>query len=340
MSTLSATGSEILVRVENLSVTLSSGILAVEGVDFEIGRGECVALVGESGCGKTLTALSLLRSLPPGVDRIDCARMELEGRRIDLLGRSGLRKLRGAEIAMVFQDPTTSFNPLFKIGDQLMETIRAHRRISSSDASELALKCLGDAGLEETARVFGSYPHQLSGGQRQRAFIAMALSTEPKLLIADEPTTALDVTVQRQILDLLARLAAQRGLSLLLITHNLAVVARMASRVLMMYAGQIVERSTVEQLFSSPAHPYARALLECLPRLERVCSRPPTIPGNVPQPGNWPVGCRFADRCSSKAAGCERPQSLAAYGGGGRLVRCHLAGKLAGQPGGDNDHSR
>jgi oligopeptide/dipeptide ABC transporter ATP-binding protein len=337
MPSLSATASDILVRVENLSVTLASSIRAVQGVDFEIGRGECVALVGESGCGKTLTALSLLRSLPPGVEKIDCARMELEGRRIDLMNPSDLRRLRGAEIAIVFQDPTTSFNPLFKIGDQLVETIRAHRKLSRQAAAELAMCCLSDAGLEEAGRVFASYPHQLSGGQRQRAFIAMALSTEPKLLIADEPTTALDVTVQRQILDLLARLATERGLSLLLITHNLAIVARLADRVLMMYAGQIVERATAGELFSSPAHPYTRALLDCLPSLDRVRSRPPTIPGNVPQPGNWPDGCRFADRCASKADGCESPQRLEAYGESGRMVRCHLAGEPAKRTGGKND---
>lgn len=337
MSTVAATDSEVLIRVENLSVTLSGGIRAVEGVSFEIGRGECVALVGESGCGKTLTALSLLRSLPPGVEKTDCDLMELEGRRIDLMSPSELRRMRGAEVAIVFQDPTTSFNPLFKIGGQLVETIRAHRNISSADASALAVRCLEEAGLQEAARVFGSYPHQLSGGQRQRAFIAMALSTQPKLLIADEPTTALDVTVQRQVLDLLARLAVERGLSLLLITHNLAVVARLADRVMMMYAGQIVERATAVELFSSPAHPYSRALLECLPSLDRVRAQPPTIPGNVPQPGSWPEGCRFAERCAMKASGCERPQRLVDFGGGGgRLVRCHLAGEHAKWTGGNN----
>ena len=336
MTTLAATDNAVLVRVENLSVTLSSGVRAVDGVDFEIGRGECVALVGESGCGKTLTALSLLRSLPPGVEKINCARMEFEGRRIDLMGRSDLRRLRGGQAAMVFQDPTTSFNPLFRIGDQLVETIRAHGRLSRTNATELAVRCLGEAGLDETVRVFGSYPHQLSGGQRQRAFIAMALCTEPKLLIADEPTTALDVTVQRQVLDLLARLARQRGLSLLLITHNLAVVARLADRVLMMYAGQIVERSTVEELFSAPVHPYSRALIECLPSLERVRSRPPTIPGNVPRPGHWPAGCRFIDRCTSAAEGCELPQVLKAMGPGGRLVRCHRVREPQHRVGGDD----
>ncbi len=326
MTVPAATDNAVLVRVENLSVTLAGAVRAVDGIDFQIGRGQCVALVGESGCGKTLTALSLLRSLPPGVEKIDCTRMEFEGRRIDLMGRSELRRLRGGQAAMVFQDPTTSFNPLFRIGDQLVETIRAHRKLPRAAATRLAMRRLGEAGLEEAARVFGSYPHQLSGGQRQRAFIAMALSTEPKLLIADEPTTALDVTVQRQIVDLLARLARQRSLSLLLITHNLAVVARLAGRVLMMYAGQIVECSTVEELFSTPAHPYSRALIECLPSLERVHREPPTIPGNVPRPGHWPAGCRFIDRCARAASGCELPQRLKAIGHGGRLVRGHLAG--------------
>ncbi|MBW7995567.1 MAG: ABC transporter ATP-binding protein [Candidatus Glassbacteria bacterium] len=334
-----ATGHETLIRVENLSVTLSSGVRAVDGVSFEIRRGECVALVGESGCGKTLTALSLLRSLPPGVDRIECGRIELGGRRLDRMPPGELRRVRGGEIAMVFQDPTTSFNPLFKIGAQIVETIRAHRRTGRGAAEETALEALEDAGLDGPSRIFDSYSHQLSGGQRQRAFIAMALATGPKLLIADEPTTALDVTVQRQILDLLARLAAERGLSLLLITHNLAVVAHLADRVLMMYAGQIVESAPAADLFSRPGHPYTRALLDCLPRLDVVRDQPPTIPGSVPRPGNWPAGCRFRDRCVSAAAGCENSQELEQLNQdkGDRLVRCWRAVELNGPQAGADD---
>jgi peptide/nickel transport system ATP-binding protein len=302
---------------------LSSGVAAVDGVSFTLRAGECVALVGESGCGKTLTALSLLRSLPPGVERIGCGRMEFDGRRLDELSSAELRRVRGGGIAMVFQDPTTSFNPLFTVGGQLVETIRAHIPESQAAARERALESLRDAGLPDAGRVFASYPHQLSGGQRQRAFIAMALATGPKLLIADEPTTALDVTVQRQILDLLARLAAEKNLALLLITHNLAVVARLADRVLMMYAGQIVESATVNELFDSPAHPYTRALLDCLPRLDAPRAVPPTIPGSVPQPGHWPPGCRFAGRCAFAADACVAAQQLTPLDNEpGRLVRC------------------
>jgi len=312
-----------LLEVRNLRVTLSSGIPAVDGVSFEIGRGECVALVGESGCGKSLTALSLVRAVPPEVGETAAEMILLGDRRVDRLDRGGLRRVRGGRVGMIFQEPSACLDPLFTVGSQIVETIRAHQPVSRPQARKRALAALEEAGLSESGRVFDSYPHQLSGGQCQRAFIALALATDPELLVADEPTTALDVTVQRRILDLLAELRRRRGLSLLLITHNLAVVARLADRVLMMYAGQVVEQAPAGELFSTPAHPYTQALLECLPDVDHPRPEPPTIPGVVPQPGNWPAGCRFRPRCRLAEEACAQEQMLERTGR--RLVRCWKA---------------
>ena len=318
-----------LLAVKDLRVTLASGDPAVDGVSFVIGRGECVALVGESGCGKSLTALSLLRAVPPEVGQSTAREIVLGELRLDRLERAGLRRVRGGRVGLVFQDPTACLNPLFTIGSQIVETIRAHRPAGRAQARAKALAALEETGLAEAARVFDSYPHQL-GGQCQRAFIALALATDPELLIADEPTTALDVTVQRRLLDLLAELSHRRGLSLLLITHNLAVVARLAHRVLIMYAGQVVEEAPVGELFSSPAHPYTRALLECLPDVDAPRPDPPTIPGVVPQPGNWPAGCRFRPRCQLAEQACGAVQKLVpAAGAGPKMVRCWKAAENA-----------
>ncbi len=314
-----------LLQVRELSVHLTGGVTAVDRVSFTLGARESLALVGESGCGKTLTALSLLRAVPPEVGRIEARGLEFEGRELTRLSPGELRRVRGSGIAMIFQDPSAALDPLFTVGDQLVETIRAHRRLGRRPARDLAERALSEAGLAESARVLASYPHQLSGGQRQRAMIAMALATGPRLLIADEPTTALDVTVQRQILELLAGLRRSRGLALLLITHNLSIVARLAGRVAVMYAGQIVEEAPVEQLFRAPAHPYTRALLACLPRVDRRVEEPGTIPGQVPRPGDWPAGCRFRPRCALAREGCERDQALRPLAAG-RSARCWLAG--------------
>lgn len=314
----------LLLVVRDMTVTLASGVTAVDRVSFEVRRGECLALVGESGCGKTLTALSVLRAVPGDVGRARADRLELDGLELGALDSREMRRIRGARISMIFQDPSASLDPLYRIGDQVIETIRSHLPLSKARARERALESLEEAGLAEPERIFASRPHQLSGGQRQRAVIAMALSTSPELLIADEPTTALDVTVQARILDLLAGLRLSRGLALLLITHNLSVVRRLADRVAIMYAGQIVESAPARELFGSPSHPYARALLECIP--SGAGEEPRTIPGQVPTPGNWPSGCRFRPRCSHAAAGCEAEQELRAHRSGERrLVRCHRA---------------
>ncbi|MBN2288578.1 MAG: ABC transporter ATP-binding protein [Candidatus Glassbacteria bacterium] len=315
-----------LLRVDDLSVNLSSGVPAVDSVSFELRRGECLALVGESGCGKTLTGLSLLLAVPPETGSTAAGSIRLDGCELTALGRKRLRSVRGGRISMIFQDPAAALNPLFTIGSQVVETILAHLEVSKAEARQRALGILEDVGLKNPQRFLGLYSHQLSGGQCQRAMIAVALSTEPELLIADEPTTALDVTVQRQILDLLVRLRREKGLALLLITHNLALVAHLADRVLIMYAGQIVESASLEELFEAPRHPYTRALLECIPRLDARPGLPATIPGNVPVPGRWPAGCRFRERCAAARPGCERPQRLQPLEARpGTLVRCWLA---------------
>ncbi|MEA1997007.1 MAG: ABC transporter ATP-binding protein [Gemmatimonadota bacterium] len=331
-----------LLEVIDLSVRLNSGAYAVDGVSFGIWRSECLAMVGESGCGKTLSALSLLQAVPPEIGRAEAGGISFEGRKLSALCRKELRSLRGGRISMIFQDPSAALNPLFTIGSQIVETIRAHKTVSRSRALRTAADALAEAGIVDTGRILDSYPHQLSGGQRQRAMIATALATEPVLLIADEPTTALDVTVQRQIIDLMGSLQRRRGLALLLITHNLSVVAQLADRVVIMYAGQIVESAPARELFQGGVHPYTRALFRCLPTMDTSCKEdwPETIPGAVPRPGGWPRGCRFRPRCSFAGnEACERPQELEPFKGRkDYTVRCSLAGKLPGdgilEPGG------
>ena len=313
-----------LLEVRELTVTLSSGMTAVDRVSFEVRRGECLALVGESGCGKTLSALSVLRAIPEDIGYSRAEGLLLDGLELGTLGGRDLRRVRGARVAMVFQDPSSALDPLYRIGDQIVETLRAHLPLSRSQARRRALESLEEAGLTDPERIFDSWPHQLSGGQRQRCVIATALSTSPELLIADEPTTALDVTVQARILDLLAGLRHSRGLALLLITHNLSVVRRLADRVAIMYAGQIMESAPAAALFTRPAHPYTRALLDCIPSGAGMELK--TISGQAPTPGSWPEGCRFRPRCYYAAAGCEARQELRPYDAGlSRLVRCHRA---------------
>ena len=269
----------------------------VDGVSFRLDRGETLALVGESGCGKSLTSLALLRLVPaPG--RID------EGSRIrlgdvDVLALRGeaLRQIRGRRIGMVFQDPMTSLNPVFTVGDQIVEGILAHFKMPRSRARDRALELLREVGIPDAAGRLKAYPHQLSGGMRQRVMIAIALAAEPEILVADEPTTALDVTVQAQILEVLDRLQASRGMAVLLITHDLGIVAGRADRVAVMYAGQIVEESPTARLFANPSHPYTQGLFASVPRITGPVTRLNPIRGTVPAPSAWPSGCRFRPRC-------------------------------------------
>jgi len=323
---------EPLLRVHNLRTYFHTGggvARAVDGVSFDIHAGETVGMVGESGCGKSVTALSLLRLVdPPGRIEPD-SRIEFEGKDLLSLDEEGIRRLRGNRIAMVFQEPMTALNPVFTIGDQVAEVARVHSDMGRKAAWERAIEMLNLVGIPDPRERAKSYPHQLSGGMRQRVLIAMALVMNPSLLIADEPTTALDVTIQAQILELLADLQQRLGLAVLLITHDLGVVAEVTSRVLVMYGGQIVERAPVRELFRDPRHPYTRGLLEAMPRLGRQRDRLAVIPGTVPPPTHWPSGCRFRDRCAYAWQRCadEAPPEYRVTDDHG--ARCHLVDEPA-----------
>ncbi len=298
---------------------------AVDGVSFDVNAHETVGIVGESGCGKSVTSLSLLRLIPaPG--RIESgSRIEFEGRDLLALNERAMRDIRGNRIAMIFQEPMTSLNPVFTIGDQVAEVARVHARVSRREAWARAVEMLKTVGIPAPADRAHEYPHQLSGGMRQRVMIAMALMMGPALLIADEPTTALDVTIQAQILELLAELQARLGMSIVLITHDLGVIAEVAKRVIVMYAGEVVEESPVETLFAHPHHPYTEGLLAAMPRLGQHRERLAVIPGTVPAPTAWPAGCRFHDRCPYAWERCVTEHPPLYQIGDGHLSRCHLA---------------
>ncbi len=299
---------EPLLRIEDL-VTVFEGaegaLRAVDGVSLEIAPGETVGLVGESGCGKSVLALSVLRLLPRPQARVAAGRVVWRGADLLALPDPAIRRVRGKEIAMIFQEPMTSLNPVLTIGSQIEEAIRVHEPVGRDEAWGRAVDLLGRVGIPNPAGRARDYPHQLSGGMRQRVMIAMALSCGPSLLIADEPTTALDVTVQAGILDLLRRLQKESGMAVLLITHDMGVVAEMARRVLVMYAGQIVEEAGVSDLFERPLHPYSAALLESVPRLDAPRGRLRAIPGAVPDPRAFPAGCRFHPRCPIAVPECR-----------------------------------
>jgi peptide/nickel transport system ATP-binding protein len=295
---------------------------AVDDVSFSIGRGETLGLVGESGSGKSVTALSIIRLVPrPG--RIAGGRIALEGTDLLLLDEAAMCRVRGRRIGFVFQEPAIALDPVYSIGYQIEETLAVHDLARGRAARRRAIELLDAVRIPDPERRAGEYPHQLSGGLRQRAMIALAIAAEPALLIADEPTTALDVTVQAEILDLLREMRRTFHLSLLLITHDLGVVAEMADRVAVMYAGRIVERATVEQLFASPAHPYTRALLESIPG-QHAGKRLVSIPGTIPPLGELPAGCAFAPRCPSRFDPCDRRPPDAYAVASGHDARCYL----------------
>jgi peptide/nickel transport system ATP-binding protein len=302
-------------------------VTVVDRVSFDLAAGETLAVVGESGCGKSVTALSLLRILPEPQGRVVGGSVRLDGR--DLLGLSedDMRGVRGDAIAMIFQEPMTSLNPVRTIGDQIIEALRAHRALSRRDAREQSVELLTRVRIPDARKRLDEYPHRLSGGMRQRVMIAMALACRPKLLIADEPTTALDVTIQAQILSLLRHLQEELGMAIMLITHNLGVVASMASRVVVMYAGRIVEEAPVDDLFAWPLHPYTEGLLGATPRLDIGVAphRLADIPGIVPPLDALPPGCAFAPRCPRVMDVCrtERPPLLPT--GAGRRAACFAA---------------
>ena len=317
-----------LVQVRNLSVEFRSGDttnLAVKGVSFEINKGETVALVGESGSGKTVSALSILRLLPYPAASHPTGEILYDGKDLLKVSEAEMRDIRGARISIIFQEPMTSLNPLHTIEKQVGEVLKVHRGLDDKAIRARVLELLRRVGLRDPEKRLSAFPHQLSGGQRQRVMIAMALANEPDLLIADEPTTALDVTVEAQILDLLRRMQRDHGTALLLITHDMAVVAEMADRVVVMYAGQVVEQGPVREVLRSPYNPYTRALIDSIPMPTTPRNRPmPAISGSVPTPAQLPPGCRFHPRCPSAQRRCGREVPPLLEVGVGRASRCWL----------------
>jgi peptide/nickel transport system ATP-binding protein len=308
---------------------------AVDGVDLTVDEGETVGLVGESGCGKSVTALSLLRLVEPPGHIAHGSSVRLEGRDLLALGTKEIRAVRGNHVALVFQEPLSALNPVLRVGAQIAEAIRAHEAVSRATARWRAAELLGAVGIPDAAKRASAYPHQLSGGMRQRVLLAMALACRPKLLLADEPTTALDVTIQAEILELLDRLQQKLGMAVLLITHNLGIVAERTRRVYVMYAGQIVEEAPTERLFAGPAHPYTEGLLAAVPRLEVRRERLRAIPGQVPPAEAWPPGCRFHPRCPLAWERCrvEMPPLLPVAEG--HRARCWLVEEPGRRRGGD-----
>jgi peptide/nickel transport system ATP-binding protein len=298
-------------------------IKAVDGVDIIVKKGETLGIVGESGCGKSVTSLTLMRLLPKTGTRIQ-GEIRYKGKNLLELSEDEMRNVRGNEIAMIFQEPMTSLNPVYTIGYQLCESVVLHRGYSKKQARENAIEMLKKVHIPRAEKIIDEYPHQLSGGMRQRVMIAMAMSCEPELLIADEPTTALDVTIQAQILDLMRELRDKQGTSIMLITHDLGIVAEMCDRVVVMYAGQVVEQADVYTLFENPSHPYTQGLMKSIPKVDVDQHRLDSIPGNVPLPGSVKQGCRFASRCSYVEARClvDSPPLFELQGG--QKSRCWL----------------
>lgn len=301
-----------LLEVKNLETqfpTRAGLVRSVNDISFYIEEGELLGLVGESGCGKSITALSIMRLIsPPG--KIAAGEIAFKGENLLKASEDRMREIRGNDIAMIFQDPMTSLNPVFTIGEQIAEALRLHRKLDKKQAWAAAIEAMKEVAIPDPSRRVNDYPHQLSGGMRQRVMIAMALACDPELLIADEPTTALDVTIQAQILELLNELRQSRKLAVLLITHDLGVVAEVADRVAVMYTGKIVEESGVDEIFADPKHPYTQGLLRSVPKMrEKEFVKEPrlqTIMGTVPSPTNLPAGCHFAPRCSFKKEICEQ----------------------------------
>jgi oligopeptide/dipeptide ABC transporter ATP-binding protein len=298
-----------LLKVENLRTWFDSDrgpIRAVDGVDFEIGAGRTLGVVGESGSGKSVTALSVMRLVDTPGNIADESRIIFEGRDLTELDEKTMEGIRGDEISMIFQEPMTSLNPVQRVGEQIAEAVRSHQSVSAKDAAARAVEMLDLVGISEAPRRANDYPHQMSGGMRQRVMIAIALACNPKLLIADEPTTALDVTIQAQILELMTELRDRLGMAMMLITHDLGVVAEMCDDVVVMYAGRVVESGPVADVFTSPQHPYTEALLQSIPMLGMTQAEPlRVIRGTVPSPLDWPEGCRFEPRCDYAFPKCS-----------------------------------
>lgn len=318
--------SEKLLEINNLKThffTEAGVVPSVDDVSFTIGKGEVVAVVGESGSGKSVTSLSIMNLLDKAGKVVD-GEILFEDKDLTKASEKELRNLRGDDIAMIFQEPLTSLNPVFTIGNQMMETVRLHLKLSKRNAKAHCIEMLDKVGIPRADKVFDSYPHALSGGMRQRVMIAMSLSCNPKLLIADEPTTALDVTIQAQILNLMRDIVEDLGTAILLITHDLGVVAEMADKVVVMYAGQVVENADVFTLFKNPKHPYTQGLIESTPKINQLYEQLNSIPGTVPSPLNYPKGCRFADRCPFTMKQCIAHNPPNTVTSEGHTVKCWL----------------
>lgn len=316
-------------EVDDLAVQFATDhgwVTVVDGVSFEVQRGEVLGLVGESGSGKSVTNLAAIGLLPRHGARIARGSVKLDGQQLVGMAKRQLEDLRGDRVAMIFQEPMTSLNPAFTVGDQISEVLRRHQGLGRKSASIAAAKALDRVGIPNARERAKSYPHEFSGGMRQRVMIAMSIACEPSVLIADEPTTALDVTIQAQILDLLREMKSELGMAMVFITHNMGVVAEICDRVAVMYAGQIVEQASGLELFAKPRHPYTEGLLRSMPQLRERSGQLSSIPGTTPPPWNLPGGCRFMPRCPYAQSACAEPIELVEQGG--RLIRCHRADEL------------
>lgn len=318
---------QVVLELKNLQTTFQSGktaVPAVDGVSLHVRKGEVLGIVGESGCGKSVTSLSIMQLIPSPPGKIAGGEILYKGENIAKAKAKRMKRVRGKEISMIFQEPMTSLNPLFTIGNQLIEAIRNHNKISKKEARAKAIQLVRDVGIPRAEEIIHEYPHQLSGGMRQRIMIAMAMSCDPEVLIADEPTTALDVTIQAQILDLMKSLNEEKGMAILLITHDLGVVADICHRVVVMYAGQVVEEGTVRTILKQPKHPYTQGLIRSLPKLTERKQQLYSIPGTVPQPGTIEQGCRFAERCEFAFEDCFQKNPALLELDDGHACRCLL----------------
>lgn len=326
---MSIANNEVVLDVKNLQVQFrvdkNNYLTAVEDINFQLHKKETLCIVGESGCGKSVTANSILRLLNPQTSRILTGEIWLDGKDLTKVSNKEMCRIRGKEISMIFQEPLSSLNPAYRIGDQMVEMYRANnRRMSKKEAWMKSIEMLEMVGIPAPSERMKNFPHQLSGGMRQRIMIAMALSTRPRVLIADEPTTALDVTIQAQVLDLMRSLKAEMDTSVILITHDMGVVAEMADSVMVMYAGEVVEYADVETLFKDPKHPYTKGLLNSLTRADQDMEELPSIKGTVPSLQDMPSGCRFCNRCPYRCDRCEKEHPPLVMLEDGRSIRCFL----------------
>ncbi|KUO94993.1 ABC transporter ATP-binding protein [Ferroacidibacillus organovorans] len=317
-----------LLEVRNLKthfISRTSRVRAVDGVDFSVERGKVLGIVGESGSGKSMTSLSIMRLVPGPQGQIVDGEILLDGKDLLKLTEREMTNIRGNQIGMIFQEPMTALNPVLKVGEQIGEVLTRHRGMNKAEARKHAVELLKNVGFPRAEQIVNEYPHQLSGGMRQRAMIAMAMACQPTLLIADEPTTALDVTIQAQVLDLMRELKDRTGTAIIMITHDLGVIAEMADDMVVMYGGQVVESGSADAVFAEPLHPYTRALLESIPVIDEERERLTAIPGTVPSAANFPEGCRFADRCALAESSCREKMPELRELRPGHSVRCTLA---------------